>query len=361
MLAALLLAILSVLPLASTAAVPVVASPQAAAPAALPPPPTAAAVLTGPADAPPDLGEVEVTGEQPGPALWKVTLPAGQAGQAGAAEPHVLWILGTLRPLPRKMEWRPTAVERALSGAEVFIPYQPDIDVKAGPFALVGLFFSARSALKDPDGQPLRETLPAPLYARFAALKARYAPRAGSLEKRRPAIAAMELYGEALDAMKLSQRLDVEALVARQARKRDVKVRPVKLEMTEPKAVLAELTAIPRAAELACVEATLARMETDLEPMRARAEAWALGDLTALARLPFPAQEATCGDAAATSPRFKALLQQARAGWLEAVGRALREHRVSVATAPIQSLLRPGGVADQLRARGFLVEAPAAE
>jgi uncharacterized protein YbaP (TraB family) len=215
--------------------------------------------------------------------------------------------------------------------------------------------------MKDPDGQPLRETLPAPLYARFTALKARYAPRAGSLEKRRPAIAAMELYSEALDAMKLSQRLDVEGLVARQARKRGVKVRPVKMEMSDPKAVLAELAALPRAAELACVEATLTRLETDLGPMRARAEAWALGDLTALGRLPFPAQETTCGDAIATSPRFKALLLQARAGWLEAVSGALREHRVSVATAPVQSLLRPGGIADQLASRGFLVEAPTAD
>jgi uncharacterized protein YbaP (TraB family) len=342
MLAALLLAVLAALPLAATAAdTPPTIGPWADA--------------TPAAEAVEDLGEVEVTGEQPGPALWKVTLPASATGPA---EPHVLWILGTLRPLPRKMEWRPTAVERALTAAEVFIPYQPDIDVKAGPFALVGLFFSARSAMKDPDGQPLRETLPAPLYARFTALKARYAPRAGTLEKRRPAIAAMALYGEALDAMKLSQRLDVEALVAKQARKRGVKVRPVKLEMSDPKGVLAELTAIPRAAELACVDATLVRMETDLGPMRARAEAWAQGDLTALARLPFPAQDATCGDAVATSPRFKALLMQARAGWLEAVSVALREHRVSVATAPVQSLLRPGGIADQLASRGFLVEAP---
>ena len=106
------------------------------------------------------------------------------------------------------------------------------------------------------------------------------------------------------------------------------------------------------------MDATLVRMETDLGPMRARAEAWAQGDLTALARLPFPAQDATCGDAVATSQRFKALLMQARAGWLEAVSTALREHRVSVATAPVQSLLRPGGIADQLASRGFLVEAP---
>lgn len=308
----------------------------------------------------PDLGEVEVTGEQPGPALWKVTLP-----QADGAAPHVLWIMGTLRPLPRKMEWRSLAAERALSAAGreggVFIPYQPDIDVKAGPFAMIGLFFSARAALKDPGGQPLRESLPPTLYARFQALKRQYAPNDGSLEKRRPAIAAMELFSAALDKAKLSGRVDVESLLARQARKRNVKVHPVKLDLQEPKAVLAELAAMPRDTELACVAATLDRLETDLGPMRARADAWSMGDVEALRRLPFPLQESTCGDAAATSPRFKALMQQARAGWLEAVGQALRTHRASVTTAPVQSLLRQGGIADQLRARGFVVEAPTAD
>ncbi len=316
--------------------------------------------MTRAADEPvPDLGEVEVTGEQPGPALWQVTLPG--SGPAGGA-PNTLWIMGTLRPLPRKMEWRSMAAERALTSAGrdggVFIPYRPDIDVKAGPFALVGLFFSARAALKDPGGQPLRETLPAPLHARFEALRRQHAPRDGSLEKRRPAIAAIELFSAALDRAKLSGRVDVEALLARQARKRGVKVRPVALDLAEPKAILAELAAMPRETELACVEATLHRLETDLGPMRARADAWSVGDLETLRSLPFPPQETTCSDAVATSPRFKALMQRAREGWLEAVSQALRAHRVSVTTAPIQSLLRPGGIADQLRARGFVVTPP---
>lgn len=308
----------------------------------------------------PDFGEVEVVGEQPGPALWKVTSP----GTGPDGPPHVLWIMGTLRPLPRKMEWRSLAAERALatagtSGGGVFIPYQPDLDVKAGPFALVGLFFSARAALKDPGGRPLRESLPPALYARFEALRRQYAPRDQSLEKRRPAIAAIELYSAALSQAKLSGRVDVENLLARQARKRGVKVRPVELTLADPKGVLAELSALPRETELACVAATLERLETDLGAMQARANAWAAGDLEALQSLPFPPQETTCGDAVATSPRFKALMQQARAGWLDAVTAALRQHAVSVTTAPVQSLLRPGGIVDQLRSRGFTVMPPA--
>jgi hypothetical protein len=39
-----------------------------------------------------ELDQVLVTGEQPGPGLWKVS-----------KDDHVLWILGTLAPLPQKM------------------------------------------------------------------------------------------------------------------------------------------------------------------------------------------------------------------------------------------------------------------
>ena len=46
------------------------------------------------------LEEVLVTGEQPGPAMWKV-----KRGD------HTLWIVGTLTPLPSKMTWRSQQVE----------------------------------------------------------------------------------------------------------------------------------------------------------------------------------------------------------------------------------------------------------
>ena len=46
-----------------------------------------------------DLLLILVTGQQPGPGLWKVTHPS-------AGHDHVLWILGSYGPLPRKMQWR---------------------------------------------------------------------------------------------------------------------------------------------------------------------------------------------------------------------------------------------------------------
>src|ERR1700723_964152 len=53
------------------------------------------------------LGEVDVVGEQPGPGLWKVS-----------KGDHVLWLLGTLDHLPRRMTWRSSEVEAALSQSQ---------------------------------------------------------------------------------------------------------------------------------------------------------------------------------------------------------------------------------------------------
>ena len=56
--------------------------------------------LVSASEVPPDpaqpaiLEEVVVSGAQPGPGLWHVE-----------RDGHELWILGTLTPLPRRMQW----------------------------------------------------------------------------------------------------------------------------------------------------------------------------------------------------------------------------------------------------------------
>ena len=60
------------------------------------------------------LEEVLVTGQQPGPGLWKVTRPA-------AGNDHVLWILGSYGPLPKKMQWRSTELETVLRESQEVI------------------------------------------------------------------------------------------------------------------------------------------------------------------------------------------------------------------------------------------------
>src|SRR5688572_31360061 len=62
----------------------------------------------------PGMDVVLVTGEQPGPALWRVS-----------SGDHVLWILGDVQPLPRKLKWRARKFERLLADSQEVILHVP--------------------------------------------------------------------------------------------------------------------------------------------------------------------------------------------------------------------------------------------
>src|SRR3954466_12454167 len=69
-----------------------------------------------------ELATVVVTGEQPGPGLWKVS-----------SGDHVLWILGTLSPLPKDIHWQSREVEDAIASAqEVIDPPHIKMDANVG-------------------------------------------------------------------------------------------------------------------------------------------------------------------------------------------------------------------------------------
>ena len=107
---------------------------------------------------------------------------------------HVLWILGTLTPLPKKLIWQSDSVEAVLQQSQEVVPAWPAFGIGANPFTALRVWIEWRSIQKIPDRMALKEVLPPPLYARFSALKARYAPRDSRLDELRPAFAAERLW-----------------------------------------------------------------------------------------------------------------------------------------------------------------------
>ncbi|HYL71898.1 MAG TPA: TraB/GumN family protein [Candidatus Dormibacteraeota bacterium] len=310
------------------------------------PPPASPATSPAPmADAP--LAEVVVEGRHEGPRMW--TVHRGD---------HTLWILGTVTPLPKKLVWQPDAVRAVLQQSQEVVPAWPTYGIGANPFTALRVFIQWRRMQKPPDRLPLRETLPPGLYARVAALEARYDPHDKHLEELRPMLAAERLTTKVLDASGLALRNEVQRTVLELARAQGVRVRQDKLKIEDPVDVLKDVGATPLSAEIACLDAVVTRLETDLGPMQARARAWALGDVETLRQLPHADDRTACIAAVSTSERVRTLIARAQDDWLLVVQDSLARNRGTLAVQSMDRLLGEHGALAALKARGYQVEGP---
>ena len=317
-----------------------------------------AAAMPGP-DGIIDMQVVAVRGVQPGPGLWRVRGPDG----------HTLHLLGTQSPLPRGIQWRAEEVRQVLGEAGMVLGSQGvSVDADVGFFRGLTLLPSAMKAMKNPDGKTLGEVLPADLHARWDTLRRHYMPRDRGVEKKRPVIAAYQLYLAALERNGLKEGGVVTPVMDSVLKPRRLKPTPahLKLKIDDPRQALADFRREGLVAgELECVRTTLDIIERDLPLITARANAWASGDLAALRSMPTRRQQVdACMDAwsgteTARKLGFTGVEARSRHAWLEVAERALREQPVSFAMMPIENLLDEGGfpLAD-LRARGYEVLAP---
>jgi hypothetical protein len=300
--------------------------------------------------------EVLVTGQQPGPGLWKVTRP-------GAEGEHVLWILGTHGPLPRKLEWRSRELERALATSQVVIA-PVAMDAKVGPLGGITLLPSLIGIRDNPDGLELKDVVPAELYARWIPLKERYIGRDRDVEGWRPIFAAQKLYESALRKAGLERSGVIWPAVEKLARKSKVPVTEpeVAIKVDKPRAAIKDFKRAPLD-DLECFAKTIERLESDLDLMRERANAWAMGDVQRLRQLTYVDNASAC-IAAVLDSRFMqergaAQWPRMRAeAWLAAVERAFAMNASTVAVLSIDQILKPDGYVARLRAKGYVVEDP---
>lgn len=301
-----------------------------------------------------DAAPVVVSGALPGPGMWKV-----RKGE------HTLYVLGTLSPVPKGMEWTSRDVRAVLEEAdEVILGYGAKVDADIGFFGKLSMVPSLLGARRNPDDKLLKEVVDAQDYARWTVLKQRYIGRDGSVEKWRPIFAAGELFSEAIKDRGLSMDSVTWPVIEEAIDRRDIrKTEPrLAIKVPDPKQALKQF----RDEELGdgeCFSATLRNLETDLDRMADRANAWAVGDIEALRAIPRGNQYETCMKALTGAAAMKKYGPAdfdgaVRAVWLEAAEKALAGNRVTLATLPMVELLKPGNFLDSLQARGYEVEAP---
>jgi uncharacterized protein YbaP (TraB family) len=283
--------------------------------------------------------EVLVTGEHPGPGLWKVS-----------RGDHVLWILGTHSPLPKELVWRSQQVELVMTESqEVLGNYSATFTMEDGD-------------VLEAKGKSLRSLLPRKTYSQWLALKKKYLGRNAQVEKALPVTAALLLRSSAFDRAGLTNADQVWRQINSLA---DAYHVPVTTAHQVNKVIRG---GIPRDAKSQRIGVeylidTIANLEPELRVARVRANAWAVGDIDALKKQ-MDADQNAAHLYASSWPFFQgdelqSLIAETDRRWIEAAESALSRNHTTFAALPVFLLLRADGLLATLSAQGFVIEAPA--
>ena len=297
--------------------------------------------------------KILVVGQRPGPGLWKVT-----KGE------HVLWVFGSYGPLPKGMEWRSQQVESILAQSQEYL-MPPSAGASVGFFRALTLLPLVIGLKKNPDGASLKDLLPAEVYARWEVLKAKYIGDDDGVERERPLFAADQLYRSGLAKAGLTNGSEVYATIDKLVIKNKVRKTStgIKLEISEPRQMLKDYKK-STLDDVACFAKTLDRLETDIDAMKVRGNAWAKGDLAVIEKLDFADRDQACGDAIAKAafvkakPELQDMETRIQESWLAAADKALAANVSTFAVLPLKRLLEPKGFMAALEARGYTVEKP---
>jgi uncharacterized protein YbaP (TraB family) len=295
------------------------------------------------ADAPPQvMDELVVTGERAGPEMWHV--------HRGTAN---LWILGSMSPLPKGITWRSKQLEQLLDSTNQVLVPKP---FEVGIVRVLWLLITQRELLMVRGGKRLKDVMPPDLHARFAVQRAKFTEASDKWERYRPIIACAFLQQAAFHRVGLSTRLDLGAAVRTLAGKHHVRVEELKIAGMHD--VLDALKTMPQATENACVEASLVTIEKDLPRLVERARAWATGNVERIVNLHEPAEVDACRAALDEGRGASDLIALVRRTWLDSMEKYLQGDGVTVAVVNLDMLLEKGGLLDELRAKGYDIDAP---
>lgn len=322
--------------------------PAAAAPAAQA---AQAAQVTSEAEAAPVT--VVVEGRRPGPGVWKVS-----------KDGHVLWVFGTYSPLPQKMEWDASRVERlVIHSQEVLMP--PAASAHVGFFRGLTVLPSLIGIKKNPDGATLHDLLPAETYARWTTLKAKYIGDDDGIERERPIFAGEALMTAGLKKNGLAQGAEVRGSIEEIAKKNNIKLSQtgIDMELDDPRKLVKDFKK-SQMDDVACFTKTLDSLENDIDTMRVRANAWANGNIGEIKSLNYTEREDACNKAilnsslAKDSPAFQQVRERLHASWLKAAQKALADNNSTFAILQMKDVLDPKGYLADLQALGYTVESP---
>lgn len=287
---------------------------------------------------------IVVTGEQPGPGLWRVS-----SGE------HVMLILGDISPFPRRVKWKSRKFDVLLRNSqELIIDFSGYWRMDPGDSAAYA------RAEKLPQGTTLKDVISPELLARVEATAKIY--DASDLDGLYPFSVTNRLVSSAMNKMDMvgfSARFSADAL----ARKRRVRV--THFAAPEPPFGI-RLNNWQHASNSICLQGVVDAIGDGGKGVKRLANAWSVGDIAALRRLVpeysfsrdgFRTEE--CAAAMRGGERqLREYNQRRTQAWLDRADLALRKNRSTMAVVLMSEIFAPDGYLAGLRERGYEIVEP---
>jgi uncharacterized protein YbaP (TraB family) len=285
--------------------------------------------------------ELVVNARLPGPAWWKVS-----------DADTTVYVLGVPAVVPQDLEVDHSVLKRRLDGANVLIMGQ---EGTVNPMRVLGLLVGGkRYFLSD---QPMRQTLPPALRARYEARLAVMKKKPDDMDEVKPAFAGF-VVANSQQGGNLSISLgDLTGKIRDMAKSKDLAKRPRIQDLPDYSLIdaIKTLGSAPQPLQELCLDAGLRQAESGQGGVRVTAERWARGEVREVM-----ATDRGFSRCLASTPSIGRELRDGQTRAVKAIASALKTPGKAVAVIELRSLLAEGGVLEQLRAKGFTVETPGA-
>lgn len=257
---------------------------------------------------------------------------------------HTLILVGSLQGMPRDLQWSPDDLEAAAARSDRIL-FPPE--GRASPMDLLRVMWRIRTIGWLPRDTTTADYLSPEVQARLETAMA--GQRNDDWRTQSLLMLGIDLMQEKAGYDRGGR--DAVDVVRRASRRARVPGQPVGIVRGDE--LVESLISSPPETHAPCLEASLAAAEAGESAFRDRADAWRRFNVAAVVASPLDRALFQCwpwGD-----PEIGPQLKTA---WLAAIETALGQDGVTLAVAPTRLLAEPGGVLDDLDARGFNIEGP---
>lgn len=281
-----------------------------------------------------EVDEVVVEARRSGAPTWEVT-------RGGST----VLLVGAIQALPKSLDWRADALERAAERADRVLYSQA---VALSPGDILRILWRRGTLTRLPRGKTSADYLAPEWQARLVALDA--LTRDDLTRQSFFSTSSELLFG--LTRLNRDRGPSVEDSVRRTARRG--RTPSQRIGEVRGDAVIEDLLTMPPETWVPCVQLAIGAAEAGEPGMLERAAAWRRFDVPTVMESPLELALSQCwpwGD-----PDWGL---QLRAQWLTGVEDALAQDGTTLAVVPLRVLAESGGLLDALEARGFEIVGPA--